>query len=315
MRKALAQLQSQGAIEAKHRLGRRIVNIAAAAPRNPGGSIGLITPEPLELLRPHTALWIDELRVLLFENHLQLTTFSGRRFFTKRPDKMLAGLVRQNPQACWVLTHSHQAMQRWFRHQGVPCVVAGSCHPRQPLPNIDLDFFSVCRHAAGSMLRLGHRRIGFLTQQSERAGDLESEAGFADGLQCSGHPDVRPTIAHHDGTVPGALRRLEAMLSRPARPTAILVAKPHFYLTTVAYLAQHGLRVPQDVSLICRDSDTFLRYLTPSVASYSFSSKLYARRLFSLTLALTRQETLANPVQRIESKFNRGASLAPVNLG
>jgi DNA-binding LacI/PurR family transcriptional regulator len=318
LRKALAHLQRDGALATEHGRGHRIVTnrkikrSAASRDAKTEISVGLLTPDPLETLRPYTALWVDELRTLLFENGVRLVPFAGHRFFTGRPEKALERLVAQNPQRCWVLAHSNKHVQQWFHDRRIPCIIAGSSHPGLPLPNVDLDFFAVCRHAAGSMLRLGHRRVGLFIKQSDRAGDLESERGFEDGVRSSPHRDGEPLIVHHDGTVDGAYRALGRLFSAATPPTALLIAQSTFYLTTITFLADRGLRVPKDVSLMSREDETFLSYLRPTPARYACNPKTYAKRLlFQLQLAFD-GETGAHTIHRIEPKFLPGASLSAV---
>jgi DNA-binding LacI/PurR family transcriptional regulator len=311
IRKSIAQLQRDGVIKTSRRRGHRIVAPPSLGPR-PEVSVGLLTPESIDQMPSHTALWVDELRALLFEQGIRLSAYSNRRFFGRSAANALPRLVAQSPQTCWLMTHSNEAMQRWFLDHRVPCIIAGSCHRGVALPNVDLDYFAVCRHAVGTMLRHGHRRLAFLLQQSQRGGDLESEAGFLDGARRAGCTEVEPVIVRHDGTVEGAWRTLARLFdSAAAPPTALLVAKPAFYLTTVTFLAHRGLRVGEQVSLVSRDHGSFLSYLRPTPAGYSVSPKTYAKRLFPLVLAYARNQPIANANQRIEPTYLPGRSLAP----
>jgi DNA-binding LacI/PurR family transcriptional regulator len=69
------------------------------------------------------------------------------------------------------------------------------------------------------------------------------------------------------------------------------------------------LRVPHDISLISRDSDTFLPYLTPTPACYRLSPRIYAKRLFAVVATLIRGAKIAHLQQRIEPRFIPGPSL------
>lgn len=308
LRKALTQLQREGLIETRGRVGHRI-ETQTARTKHQHASVGLLTTEPLENLPSYTALWIDELRSLLFEGGVRLATFSGHSYFSRRPEKALTRLVHRNPQTCWVLPHSNERMQRWLSERQVPGIIAGSCYKGLNLPSVDLDYYAVCRHAVGAMMRHGHRRMALLINQSQRAGDIESEAGFVEGVRSSSHAGAESIVAKHDGTVTGASRVLGRLFDRPQPPTALLVSRPNFYLTAFAFLSQRGLRVPQDISLISRDSDTFLPYLTPTPACYLLSPKIYAKRLFALVATVIRGAKIAHPQQRIEPRFIPGPSL------
>jgi DNA-binding LacI/PurR family transcriptional regulator len=309
LRKALAMLKRAGLVEASARLGHRIV--ARSAPKKRMDiAVGLLTPEPLDCLPTPTALWVDELRLLLSGRGIRLASYSSSRFFGRHSASSLARLTRQNPMACCVLTHSDASMQRWFSSEGVPCILAGSCQRGLKLPSVDLDYFAVCRHAVGAMLRLGHRRLVFLSQESPRVGDLESEAGFCDGAAHSGHADVTATINRHDGSVEGLWRTMTRLFSLRSPPTGILIAKPIFYLTTMSFLAHRGLRVGVDVSLMSRDHDYFLRYLRPSPAGYAVTPRAFAKRMYPVVLARALNQPLSQLDYRIEPKIVRGESLA-----
>ncbi len=308
VRKALAELKRRGELTTARGQGHRIV-APAAARRREATSVGLLTLDPLERLRPFTALWVDELRALLFENERALTLFSGARFFSARSDRELERLVRQHPQACWVLAHTDDRIQQWFHARGVPCVLAGSGHRGLPLPSVDLDYFAVCRHAAGLLAGRGHRRLALLVRDSQRAGDLDSVAGFLEGTERTGRRDVEARVVRHADTAEAALRALERTFDTAAPPTALLVAVPAFYLTAVSFLAARRLRVPHDVSLISRDDESFLPFLNPVPARYSCRPRDFAKRLLPLVLALARGQTVATGPQRIEPRFLPGPSL------
>lgn len=311
VRKALSVLQREGAIRTAHGLGHQILAPKPdRKPASPTLTVGLIAPESLEQLRPFTALWVDALRSLLIQKGIRLATFTGHRYFTQRPEKALARLVTQNPQTCWVLAHSNERVQQWYQDKNVPCVIAGSSHHGLALPSVDLDYFAVCRHAVGAMLRNGHRHVGLLTKSSQRAGDLESEAGFAAGARQPNYGAVTPHFIRHDGTVPGVNRMLARMFDLPTPPTALLINNSAYYLTTVTFLAQRCLRVPQDVSLISRDDETFLSYLNPAPARYWCSPRTFAKRLMQPLMLKLRGEKLGHTSFRIEPKYVPGSSLA-----
>ena len=78
----------------------------------------------------------------------------------------------------------------------------------------------MCRHAAGILLGLGHRRFAMLTHKSRRAGDLESEAGFIEGVRRSRHQDAEAMVIHHEETLSGvehAVRRIRRLQFSPTR--------------------------------------------------------------------------------------------------
>lgn len=309
LRAALAQLVREGAVEPVHGSGNRIV---AGGPRRTSlksRDVALLTPEPIEHLRPTDALWINELRALLNERGCRLHEFNGRQYFAASPAGPLRKLIRQNPHGCWVLSLSSEPLQRWFEKSRVPSLVAGTCYPGVGLPWVDLDYRAMCRHAAGVLLGLGHRRIALLNRRVRRGGDLESEEGFLEGIRASAHGDAEPLIVRHDPSVERVAHALDRLMQQQRRPTALLVPNPYFYLTVTSRLAQLGWRIPRDISVLSRDEDPFLSFLLPMPSRYAVPAHAYARSLLRPVLALLEGGGVGRRANRIMPDFIRGESI------
>lgn len=274
LRAALRELAASGLIETRHGAGHRILRTTtSSAPREMPRSIGLLVPGGLHLLRPSQTLWIDQLRALLIKQGFDLQIHHQRRF----PQDPLR-------HACWVLTLCEGELQRRFARNGIRCVIAGTTHPGVNLPFVDIDYRSLCRHAAGVLIAHGHRRIAFLTRQPRYGGDRESELGFTEGARRSSHSDVVAHIVRHQDSRAGVNHALRRILRGSHPPTALLVGDSHHYLTASSLLARLGKIVPQDLALICRDDDPFLAHLVPAPARYTASPSGFARSLLKLIL-------------------------------
>jgi DNA-binding LacI/PurR family transcriptional regulator len=310
LRKAMAQLRREGAVEAVRGLGNRIIDKGRGDSGHPVEAVVvLLTPDPVEQMRPYTSLWIGHLKSLLIEHGFRLRMVNSRKYFSRRPSAALKKLTLSQPAACWLLANSNEATQRWFCDTNLPCVVAGSCHPGIDLPNVDLDHYALCRHAAGVLLGAGHRRIAMLNAHAHRAGDLESETGFMAGVRESPHTDAIPLVIHHDHTTESLSRALQRLLKMPHTPSAILVSNGASYLTIISLLAQCQLRVPDDVSVVSRDDEPFLRFLVPRPTYYAANPHTFAKHLFKPVLKLLSGTTPLPRSTRIIPTYVKGASL------
>jgi DNA-binding LacI/PurR family transcriptional regulator len=104
---------------------------------------------------------------------------------------------------------------------------------------------------------------------------------------------------------------LNALFQSRTPPTGILISHPRYLLTAMTYLAKLGLRVPEDVSLICMGDDEFLAHLVPSIARYAIDCSDYAKR-FSHLVLLAAAGYLQPRHVSITARFQRGDSVAPV---
>lgn len=316
LRAALAQLKAEGRIRPVHGAGNQILATAgrpAARPRS--RDVALLTPEPIERLRPMQSLWIDDMRALLSERGLRLRVFHGRHYFAANPGPALQKLVARNPHGCWILMLAGETVQRWFHKNGIACIVAGSTYPGLELPFRDLDHRAMCRHAAGLLLGLGHRRLVMLAQKSRRAGDLESEAGFIEGVRQSRHPDADALVIYHDETVTSVAHAVRRILKLQPTPTALLVVHPHYYLAAASRLVQGGVSIPGQISLISRDDDPFLSFVVPMPARYVVSPHTMAKSLLRPVLELLEGSVVTQRAGRIMPEFLRGESIAPPRAG
>lgn len=286
LRAALTALAAEGVVTIAHGKPTRLTPAAVvnAQPAQPSLTIGLLSPEPLHAMPPYVLLWVDELRSqLASEGHL-LQVHVGRAWSGgKNPARALQALTSTVPAAAWVLYRSTQAMQQWFEEKLVPCVVVGSVFPGTNLPSVDRDHRAVCRHAVGAMAARGHQRVALLIQEPQYAGDHESEAGFVEGLRAAAARGLTGSIQRHDGTREGLLKALDRLVTQPRqRPQALLVARTSSALTVCTALLQRGLRIPQDMALLCRDDDSFLDETTPQISRYSVAAGAFAKRIFRL---------------------------------
>lgn len=245
--------------------------------------VTVLCPEPLENLRPYTALWGGHLQARLHGSGIKLRWQAAPKRFSRNPVGALTKLTETHPSAGWILTHSTRSIQRWFMESGIPCVVSGSTHDGIMLPSMDVDHYGLCRHAAGVFVRNGHRNVAFLTEHTNRAGELESERGFIAGMQTA-TPAGKVQVVHHDRSRESILNALRRLFRSAQRPTALFVAQPVVYLSVLSLLAQQRLRIPHDLSVLCRDADPVFRYLEPQPSHYTFPPEKFARRMAPLVL-------------------------------
>jgi DNA-binding LacI/PurR family transcriptional regulator len=274
-------------------------------------AFSVLSPFPLEQLRPQQVLWIDELRDILSAEGRALRVVHGPQYFRRNPAGALRRLVAQERCDCWILVKSTQAMQAWFKRAGGVCVIAGSCHPGMDLPFVDLDYRAMCRHAVGVLVRTGHRDIAYLMGEPEAAGDLQSERGFLEGVQSFRSQGAQGVVVRHAGHKKSIVESVRFLLGAPRSTTALIINQSYHYLTVTSALARLGLQTPEDISLICRDDDRFLAYLEPPPARFVEDPRDFARKLARITITQLQDRPRSSAQCMILPAFIRGASIAP----
>ena len=249
-------------------------------------------------------------RALLGEHKCLLRIFYGQQYLGRDPGQALGRLVQQHPHSCWILLRSNVATQKWFSRHQPRCLVVGSVHSGLPLAYRDIDHRAVCRHAAGVLLGLGHRRIAFLAPKPPMAGDLESEAGLIEGIRSSRHTGAEAVTCWHDGSMAGIGHMLRRLVYRPARPTALVVANTYHYLAVWSHLTQIGIRVPREISIISRDEDLFLSYLLPPPSRYVVPPSSLAKALVRPVLEILEGGQASLRELKLLPEFFQGGTVA-----
>lgn len=135
---------------------------------------------------------------------------------------------------------------------GVEVVVAGS--RLRDFPSVSVDDVAIGAEAVEHLVALGHTRIAMIrtsdTDGAKWASDLHRREGYLDTLERHGLPhDPELLVTAPCGVDAGAVG-MERLLGLEHPPTAVFCYSDDIAVAAMIHLYQHGLRVPQDVSLI-----------------------------------------------------------------
>lgn len=308
IRRALAELVRAKVLRVETGRGYRIEATLWRRRRGTRGAgiVGLIVPQPLGNLRPGLVQWIDLLREQLAETGERLLLHVESACYSRKPDNALRRLVERDPAACWVAVLSTEPMQRWLLEHRLPVVIAGSNFPGIDLPSVDSDYRAIGRHAAGTLFRRGHRRLGLMLNRIQSAGDRETVVGFAEAVRELGRGAVA-TLRHTGVTRAEVVQVLESLLVESEAPTGLVIANPHCYLAASSYLLTRRRGAP--VALISRDDDPFLNFVSPAPARYHFDPQVFGRAIGKLVRQTLDGETLASRSVRLMSDLVHGESV------
>jgi len=116
------------------------------------------------------------------------------------------------------------------------------------------------------LLELGHARIGLIVGRQETTSGRERLAGYRRALEEAGLP-FDPALVHAGRYEPEVgTTGCAALLDRPDRPTALFVANHESTLGVLRGLAERGLAVPEDLSLLCYEDRPGLAWQRPAVS-------------------------------------------------
>jgi LacI family transcriptional regulator len=155
-------------------------------------------------------------------------------------------------------------------------------------PSVITDYETSARLATEHLLSLGHTRIAAIEGPPDVTSGRLHHAGFATALAAAGVP-MDPALVQQ-GSFDWFFGRdaAEALLQLPDRPTALLVSNHEASFGVLPVLGNRGVRIPDDLSLICTEDEPFFTWWSPPLTTVDNRADDLARRAAELLLAQLR---------------------------
>jgi DNA-binding LacI/PurR family transcriptional regulator len=189
-------------------------------------------------------------------------------------------------------------MALYGRSQGLPLARTG---PDKVPPMID---------ATRQLIALGHRRIVLITARARRTpvpGNVEQ--AFLDELAAHGIATSNYNLPEWEET-PEGLHALLERLFKLTPPTALIIEETPRAIAALGFMAERGIKVPGQVSLVSADYDNSLAWFHPAVAHMKWDDRPIIRRIVRWCDAVRRgnpdRKTINFPAQ-----FIPGSSIGP----
>lgn len=307
---ALAELEREGLLLNRLQAGTFIVRKRPIKARG-DISVGIVLASNHPRLDYKQIAYLYEMRRIFDSRKIRTELHQLSVPATNRVPLRFKKLIRETAHHCWILVSPTAGMESWCQQHQTPAVVLGAGNETGGLPGVGRDVYALCRHAAGEMLRRGHRNLALILPKGEKGEDIQSRLGFEDGIRHSPHSDARFTFEYHDMTLQGVCQLADRMLERADRPTAWLVCRQGHFLTIMTHLLDRQIRVPEHISLINRDSESLMGEIVPEPTRYVLELDALAQKCAHLALKIISGHSLPGERLRLMPVFHPGRTLGP----
>jgi DNA-binding LacI/PurR family transcriptional regulator len=165
----------------------------------------------------------------------------------------------------------------WFAAQPAPAFALFGRREGIPIAGAGPDIGTAMAEATRALLALGHRRIVRICRRERRKpGPGRTERLLLDELATHGVTTSDYNLPDWEET-PEGLQSLLTSLFHVTPPTALIVGEWTLFDATQQFLAKRGLRVPEQVSLVCQDPDPGFAWCIPTIAHIAWDPEPVVR--------------------------------------
>jgi len=193
---------------------------------------------------------------------------------------------------------------------GLPTVLVDHQAPGLGVDAVTVDSRGVAVDAVRYLASLGHRRIGYLdwTRRLETTERLE---GYLAGLEACGLPADRATVVKMGlGCSEAGDKAMQTLLARRTGVTAVLAHASSLVEGAVRCASDHGLRVPEDLSVITFAAEPPAATDRPRVTQFYYDRLEMGRQATRRLLALIEDPSLPPEDILLEWQFDEGETCA-----
>lgn len=149
----------------------------------------------------------------------------------------------------------------------IPFVVVAAGRSAPNVSVVSINDFAAARAMTEHLIQLGHRRIGFITGNSDQTASSLRQEGYAAALKAHGIPVDPDLIAEGLFTYRSGLDATERLLQLSGPPTAIFASNDDMAAAAIAVAHRRGLAVPGDLTVCGFDDTTMATRIWPELTT------------------------------------------------
>jgi DNA-binding LacI/PurR family transcriptional regulator len=261
---------------------------------------------------PQTAVEAPELRVALLMGdhatrlpnilHHLLDRAGHRAFFTSKTllelgmdVRRIAHLVRKVNADAWIVGAGSRAVLEWFAGQPTPAFALFGHRYGLPIAGVGPDKAPVMAEAARRSVRLPQ--------------PTPILRAFLDELEAAELVTGPFNLPDWDESDQGFENILNSLFAHTP-PTALILDEPFEYHAAYHHITRRGLRVPEDVSLVCTDYHPTFAWCRPTIAHFFWDYRPVVRRAvrWANNIALGKEDRRQSGTK---VKFVAGGTIGP----
>lgn len=168
----------------------------------------------------------------------------------------------------------------------LPVVNACEYVKDKKISSVYIDNVAAAGAAVDYLVTLGHRDIAFIAGPSSSPICVDREQGYQLALQRAKIPANPALTAVGDFSIEAGERAIDLFLSQGQSFSAVFCSNDEMAIGAMRALISHGLRVPEDVSVVGFDDIRFARYTSPPLTTVAQPKNALGREAMTMLIEL-----------------------------
>jgi LacI family transcriptional regulator len=237
--------------------------------------IGLIVPT---LSNAAYAIMTENLQRGLEENRYTLVSTTSDFDLGKEATQARV-LLERGIEALVVVGNEHSAeLEHLVSRHGIPTLATYTFNPGGRFPTVGCNNFAAMANAVQFLLDCGHRRFAYLSGVSRHNDRVKDRTrGIRSRLIRAGirlDPDL---IVESRYTLEGGYESMSRLIPRRNEFTAAICGSDILALGAISACRDHGIAVPEDVSVLGHDNQEFAAHVSPPLTTVEARADLMGK--------------------------------------
>lgn len=198
---------------------------------------------------------------------------------------------------------------------GIPIVYAYATSGAGDAPSVTYENERSAFELTRMLIAEGHERIALVAGHSASIGAKQRLAGFSRAMEEAGLYVPAEYIRWGDWEYPSGVTQCDALMDLHVRPTAVFAMSDAMATGCYRSIKNHGLRIPQDISVAGFDNRTFAQMINPPLTTVELPNRQIGGRAAALLLGRIDDKDLPAAAEVIPCRIIARESTAPPQAG
>ncbi|AQQ71035.1 Glucose-resistance amylase regulator [Limihaloglobus sulfuriphilus] len=328
--RALTELSAEGYVERRPRFG----SVRISRPSQDSSdlllpkihSIAFMADEIESFLAAEIMRGVD----VACREHKMMLSLLNSDYSSETEKKLIKNLTHANCSGAVVRVGEHKENLQILEEMvpdDFPLVLVDRSDLDVRFPCVKMDQEKAGFDATNHLIELGHERIAHITYDSSVRPLLREMQKRKEGYQMAlckaglpAPPDyVQEGALFTAGEHPGpsyyeslGYAPMNRLLLQKQRPTAVFLLYFHFVFGALKAIHDHGLKVPDDISLICIDDEPLAAHLNPPVTVYAQPLREIGFTAAEILIDMIDGKDISEKTFRLEGELIQRGSTGPV---